>query len=279
MKTRIFLLALSMGVLAACSEKAPTACECAEFIKNATDSVMVGKCNELMTDEAFRTEVSDCTAKMFVNTEAEAVKSEIGVPADGTYTVNLQTSEIVWEGSKISGTTHTGTLKFSAGEFTVAGGLVTGGTLTIDMNSLVNSDLTDAKDNAKLVGHLKSADFFDATKCPTATYQIMGSVADTTGGGAQKLNGNLTVKGISKENSADIVISARDSEAMIGGLMVFNRANFDVRFGSGAFFKGLGDNLINDDIKLTIKVFANPAAATASASAPVTEGGAATTAK
>lgn len=276
MKTRIFLFALSLGVLAACSEKAPTACECAEIIKNATDSVMVGTCNNLMTDEAFRTEVGECTAKMFMNGEGEATKSEIGVPADGTYTVNLETSEIVWEGSKITGNTHTGTLKFSAGEFTVAGGLVTGGTLTIDMNSLVNTDLTDAAKNADLVGHLKSADFFDAAKFPTATFQILGSVADTTAG-AQKVNGNLSIKGISKENAADVVVSAREGEAMIGGLMIFNRANFDVRYGSGSFFQDLGDNLINDDIKLTVKVFANPAAA-ASTTAAVTEGGSSTSA-
>ena len=32
--------------------------------------------------------------------------------------------------------------------------------------------------------------------------------------------------------------------------MVFNRADFDVRYGSGSFFDNLGDDLISDEVNL-----------------------------
>ena len=41
-----------------------------------------------------------------------------------------------------------------------SGSTVTGGTFAIDMKSIVCLDLTDAETNGKLVGHLKSDDFF-----------------------------------------------------------------------------------------------------------------------
>src|SRR6218665_270918 len=50
---------------------------------------------------------------------------------------------------------------------------LTGGSFIIDINSLNNLDLAnDAKQKGGLEGHLKSADFFDVAKFPTAKFEI-----------------------------------------------------------------------------------------------------------
>jgi hypothetical protein len=35
---------------------------------------------------------------------------------------------------------------------------------------------------------------------------------------------------------------------------MFDRAEFNVKYGSGKFFKDLGDNLINDDVTLILSL-------------------------
>jgi polyisoprenoid-binding protein YceI len=145
-------------------------------------------------------------------------------------------------------------LKFYSGEFNIANGLVTGGKFIIDMNTLTNTDLKDAESNAKLVNHLKSADFFDVAKHNTATFVI--NRAEDSGNGSCLLYGDLTVKGITKPRMAEVILTQRDNTVMIAGILTFDRSEYDVRYGSGKFFDNLGDELIKDEIDLRIKVFA-----------------------
>ncbi|MCU0418915.1 MAG: YceI family protein [Cyclobacteriaceae bacterium] len=56
--------------------------------------------------------------------------------------------------------------------------------------------------NEQRDGHLKSADFFDATQFPTLTFEAAGFNA-TSG----KVKGNLTIKGITKPVELDVEFS------------------------------------------------------------------------
>src|SRR5690606_39804074 len=74
-----------------------------------------------------------------------------------TYTVDAQNSLINWEGGKVTGDKHLGTIALKEGQVSVADGKVTNGKFVIDMNSINVTDITDAEKKAMLEGHLKGA--------------------------------------------------------------------------------------------------------------------------
>ena len=127
---------------------------------------------------------------------------------DGTAYAVDTTSTLTWIGSKPTGK-HTGTFKLSGGAFIVKDGELKAGTFTININSLNNEDLVaDAGSKAKLEGHLKSPDFFDATKYPTAKFEITAVEpnTDTTKKEVTHIiKGNLTLK----DSTKNITIPAR----------------------------------------------------------------------
>lgn len=89
--------------------------------------------------------------------------------------VNADKSVVTWIGSKPAGK-HNGTIDVAGGEVLVSNGNVVGGSFDIDIATLTVLDLpADSEWNAKLSGHLMSADFFDAENFPTAQFEITGA--------------------------------------------------------------------------------------------------------
>lgn len=100
-------------------------------------------------------------------------KQEVKAAEGATYVAD-STSTVTWTGTKPGGS-HTGTFKVNEGSLAAKDGNLTGGSFVIDVNSLNNTDLAgDAKQKGMLEGHLKSPDFFDAAKFPTAKFEITG---------------------------------------------------------------------------------------------------------
>jgi polyisoprenoid-binding protein YceI len=108
--------------------------------------------------------------------------------------------------------------------------------------------------NSKLIGHLKSDDFFAAAKFPVSKLELTG--AKKLAGNDVEFSGNLTIKGITNPVTfkATTVIEGKNLTAE--GNLVINRAKFDVRYGSGSFFGGLGDKVIYDDFTLVFTLVA-----------------------
>ncbi|MGV8916027.1 MAG: YceI family protein [Kaistella sp.] len=147
--------------------------------------------------------------------------NETTVTTDGiVYAVDTLNSKIEWKGFKVvksDNTSHFGTIKFESGEVTVKEGKLQSGTFVADMTTLTSVDLKDdAEQLEKLNGHLKSGDFFEVEKFPTASYEIT-SVADNTAGGDYNtiLDGNLTIKGITKPVKFQANVSVKDGEISI----------------------------------------------------------------
>ena len=140
--------------------------------------------------------------------KAETTEKQTATIADGTAYAVDSTSTVTWTGSKPTGK-HTGTFKVSNGTFNVKDGALTGGNFTIDINSLNNEDLaSDAESKAKLEGHLKSPDFFDVAKYPTAKFEITAVEpnTDTTKKDITHIiKGNLTLK----DSTKNVAIPAR----------------------------------------------------------------------
>jgi len=77
-----------------------------------------------------------------------------------SYKLDAKETSLAWTGKYVSdGHTHTGTVNVTKGDLTIGANNLVSGTFTVDMKSIVCTDLQGEK-NGYLVGHLASADFF-----------------------------------------------------------------------------------------------------------------------
>ncbi len=168
-----------------------------------------------------------------------------------TYKVDTTASNIIWNAEKVTGK-HTGTVKIKNGNLQVDHGKLIGGSFEIDMNSITNIDL-EGEWATKLVGHIKSDDFFGVDKYPTAKFVITRAIPQDTKGN-YKIIGNLTIK----EKTNEITFKANVAEAggsiTATGDIVVDRSKFDVKYGSGSFFDNLGDKTIYDEFGLKVSL-------------------------
>ncbi len=161
--------------------------------------------------------------------------------------VNKTASEVKWTGKKIGGS-HNGAIELKSGYFEFNNDQIVSGEVVIDMNTITNADLEDAGYNGKLVGHLKSDDFFGVEKYPTSTFVVTKATKFVNG--KATVTGKLTIKGKTEELSFDVV---KEGSAYVAQLEV-DRSKYDVRYGSNSFFDNLGDKAINDIFVLDIKL-------------------------
>jgi polyisoprenoid-binding protein YceI len=163
--------------------------------------------------------------------------------------ININNSVVEWTGKKIGGA-HNGEVKIKSAFLELRNGRLIGGEVVMDMKTITNTDLKDEGYNQKLVGHLKSDDFFGVEKYPTASFEI--TEATKFENGKASVTGNLTIK----DTTEEITINVSKSANVFTTQVEVDRSKFDVRYGSNSFFDNLGDKAIDDiftlDIKLTI---------------------------
>lgn len=187
-------------------------------------------------------------------TESSEAKQVSVSEGEKTFSINASNSTINWIGSKPTGK-HEGTIQISQGEVLVTDGNLVGGNFTIDMNTIKNVDLTEPEDNAKLVGHLKSADFFEVEKYPTSKF-VITSVEPITGSTENyNVTGNLTLKENTKSVTFPVLFSLTEEMLKVESTaFLIDRSEWDVRYGSRKFFDNLRDNYISDDISLKVTI-------------------------
>ncbi len=171
-----------------------------------------------------------------------------------TLNVNTQASVINWKGYKVTGQ-HEGTLAIKSGDLKVENGKLIGGNFVIDMNSITCTDL-QGEYGDKLVGHLKSDDFFGVAKHPTAKFVITKVVSRGTPG-AYKVTGNLTIKETTKPVTFNTQLTEEAGKTVATADIKLDRSEYDIRFGSGSFFDNLGDKTIYDEFDLNVRLVAN----------------------
>ena len=214
--------------------------------------------------------VAACGAPKSDDAKTSEAKEVSETADDMAFRVDTSASKIEWIGTKVSGY-HSGTIKLASGEVHVSDGNVTGGKFTMNMATLVVSgpEGSDPKKNAKLEGHLKSADFFEVDKYPDVTFEIT-SVKPFTGtiteaddprqadiseykvtNPTHTVSGNLTIRDVTKnvEFPARITVAENSAEAM---------AKFNIdRKQWNITYPGSPDDLIRDEIHLGIHLIAN----------------------
>jgi polyisoprenoid-binding protein YceI len=162
------------------------------------------------------------------------------------YTVDANKSQLKWTGKKVSGE-HYGMINIKEGTFTVKDKAIVSGTFVIDMTTITNDDL-EGDWNAKLVGHLNSDDFFSTASYKTATLKI--SEGGKFKNGVATVKGDLTIKGKTHPVSFEV----KQDGSTFSTTVVVDRTLYDIRYGSGKFFDNLGDNMIDDNFTLEVKI-------------------------
>ena len=179
--------------------------------------------------------------------------NEVLTQTDGVlYKVDTMNSRVEWKGYKVlktDQTTHFGTIRFESGDVTIKEGKLQSGKFVADINTLENIDLKDKQEmKTKLESHLKSGDFFEVEKFPTASYEIT-KVTEANGGDYNTLlDGNLTIKGITKPVQFKANVTVADGNVNIATEPTdINREDFGLKFELP-----LQNGLLNKEINLQI---------------------------
>lgn len=160
--------------------------------------------------------------------------------------VDVTKSVVNWTGKKIGGQHH-GTISIREGNLEVNRGKVSGGKVVMDMASIADVDLTDAGYNAKLIGHLKSDDFFGVVAYPSSEL-VINKVENN--GPSLTFAGDLTIKGITNPITFAATSSKDGKNTLYKGTITIDRSKYNVRYGSKSFFNDIGDKAIEDEFTL-----------------------------
>lgn len=178
-----------------------------------------------------------------------AVAAQAGVdPVKTDLKVNTAASKVEWIGRKVTGKHH-GTVNIKEGVLQIKDGILLGGSFVIDMTSIKDLDMT-GENAAKLEGHLKSDDFFAADAYPTS--KLIITQANAKGEGQFEVKGDLTIRDVTKQVSFLTQLTPDGKKYKATTNITIDRANYNVKYGSGSFFEGLGDKTIYDEFDLAI---------------------------
>jgi polyisoprenoid-binding protein YceI len=168
-----------------------------------------------------------------------------------TFKVDPAATKIEWVGKKVTGE-HRGAVKVKEGSTIQASGdVITGGTIIVDINSMSVTDITDTETANKFLGHMKSADFFNTEKYPEARLEITTAKKSKNG---LAIEGKLTMIGSTQPVKFTATNVTRTGDTLSAKALInVDRTKHGLKYGSGQFFKGLGDKMINDEFTLNIE--------------------------
>lgn len=167
--------------------------------------------------------------------------------AQGTkYLITPQNSKIEFVGSKVTGS-HNGSFQDFSGQVDY-----TGNPEQSRVNITIKTD-SITTDTADLTKHLKTPDFFDVAKFPEASFESTAIKAGGERGASHTVTGNLTMHGVTKSVTFPATIAVTPDAASVDANFSINRKDFGINYA------GAADNLIRDDVVLTLRIRANKA--------------------
>lgn len=158
--------------------------------------------------------------------------------------VDLAQSSFNWKATKKLSAGHWGNISLKSAKVDLKEGKLSNAEFTMDMSSFTVDNLEGKRKN-KFLNHVKSGDFFEVEKYPTAKLTL------------DKLNGDNEAEGklTIKDKTHPVKIKFAQNGNAYSGTLKFDRTKYDVVYGSGNFFKELlADKIINDEVTLNFKV-------------------------
>jgi polyisoprenoid-binding protein YceI len=192
--------------------------------------------------------------KIFVSSIVTLISlmSMTTVPTTTTFKVDAAKSSFKWTGKKLAGT-HWGYVKFTDGSLQIQKGALVGGAFNVDMNTIDCQD-TQGEWGQKLVGHLKSDDFFNAEKFPKSTLFIKSVTAK--GANQYDVVADLTIKGVTKDVKFTATVTITGGTVTATANFNIDRTEYGIRYGSGSFFDNLGDKAIDNNFNVEVNIVA-----------------------
>lgn len=161
-------------------------------------------------------------------------------------------SKVNWVGKKPTGQ-HNGTVNISNGILVVEKDEIISGNFTIDLNTILVVDLEPGTLNNKLVGHLKSEDFFNVEKFPIVKFKLSKAVKKDNAN--YILTGDLTMKGITHPVTFGATVNInKGSLTAKSSEIILDRVKWDVKTMSKSVFADLKDNYIDDEMIITVEL-------------------------
>lgn len=162
---------------------------------------------------------------------------------EGKKEIKTDKSSVTWKGYKVTGS-HVGTISLKSGHLDFKSDKLVGGEFTIDMTSIVNTDM-EGDSKGKLEKHLKSDDFFSVEKFPTA--KLVFKNVKSTGKNSYEATGDLTIKDITAPVTFEISVYGNKATTNL----TIDRTTYGVQYKSASFFDDLKDKAIYDDFDLS----------------------------
>lgn len=176
-------------------------------------------------------EVTPATVEAAAETKGEPAPSTAqDSPTSTVLVIGPSNSKIEFVGAKVT-KSHDGGFTDFAGKVALAEPVESS---QIDITIQTASLYADAE---KLTKHLKSPDFFDVEKFPTATFR---STEIKKEGDAHMIAGDLTLHGVTKRVTFPATINVTDGAVNANAEFSINRQDFQISY------PGMPDDLIRD---------------------------------
>ena len=183
------------------------------------------------------------------------------------YTMNAESAEIMWMGTKAEGA-HYGSFGLKSGSLMATADGIESGSATIDLTAIQVLDDTPDEGKGQLIGHLTSEDFFNTAAHPEVGIEITGSekysgAGETAPEGlpeafaayhvsapTHNIMAKLTVKGETNDITFPAMISMGEGGIDAAAFITFDRRDYGLRFMSDT------EANVNPDIHVGLKVSA-----------------------
>lgn len=201
-----------------------------------------------------------CKPKTETAETTDTTTVDAGTIQNGTYAIDAPRSKVKWTGSKPTGS-HNGIIPVSGGTLQVQDGLITGGTVEINVAGVEVSDLT-GEGKQKLETHLKGDgssedDFFNTAKYPTATFTVTSSrKLENDPEGTHEVTGDLKLKDVTKPITFKATVDGGSGMAIkaVTKPFLIDRTDWNVKYGSKKIFTDLKDDFINDEVSVELEL-------------------------
>jgi len=196
----------------------------------------------LMSSALFAIACSNPAADKTKAVTGEASSASPQASASGDkYTINPQNSKIEFVASKVTGSHHAEFQDFSGAIDYVGQPEKSRVSVTITMASVKT-------DTDQLTQHLKTPDFFDVAKFPQSIFTSTEIKSGGDKGASQTITGNFQLHGVTKSISFPATIRVAPEAITVESTFTINRKDFGINYA------GAADNLIRDDVVMTLHI-------------------------
>lgn len=173
---------------------------------------------------------------------ADAKKTD--ATATRTLRLDAASSSLGFVGAKLTGD-HKGSFAAIEGDVVLAGDKPASLRISVKTDSLTSDD-------EQLTGHLKSPDFFDVAKYPSAAFTATEFTPKASDNSSHEIAGELELHGVKKAIRFPAKLTIDSTTASGQAEFTINRKDF------GIVYPGKPDDLIKDDVLLKLNLVFKP---------------------